>query len=141
MSTEIVLDSSIIVALATLEDYSSWARKKISQHSYYHILELSYYEVANAVRYKRSDKFTAKDAEEAFSDAIDFLYLCGVHSFGEVVIDAMRLALELDIAVYDAAVLSLADKLEMRLLTLDVKLAKRLEPTRYRGLIEYPNQL
>jgi predicted nucleic acid-binding protein len=140
MSTEIVMDSSVIVALVTLEDFSGWARKKISEHGYFHILELNYYEVANALRYKQSDKFNAGDAEEAFSQAVELMNQFGVHSFGEVVVDAMTLALELNIAVYDAAFLSLADKLDMRLLTLDIRLAKRLENTKYCGLIEYPNK-
>lgn len=140
MSTEIVMDSSVIVALVTLEDFSNWARKKISEHGYFHILELNYYEVANALRYKQSDKFSAGNAEEAFSQAVELMNQFGVHSFGEVVVDAMTLALELNIAVYDAAFLSLADKLDMRLLTLDIRLAKRLENTKYRGLIEYPNK-
>lgn len=140
MSTEVVVDSSVIVALVTLEDFSDWARKKISEHEYFHILELNYYEVANAIKYKRSDKFSANEAEDAFSQAVELMNQFGVHSFGEVVVDAMSLALEFNIVVYDAAFLTLADKLDTRLLTLDVRLAKRLENTKYRGLIEYPNK-
>jgi predicted nucleic acid-binding protein len=140
MSTEIVVDSSVIVALVTLEEFSNWARKKISEHAYFHILELDYYEVANALRYKRSNNFSAEKAEEAFSQAVELMNQFGVHSFGEVVVDALTLSLELNIAVYDAAFLSLADKLDMRLLTLDVKLAKKLKNTKYRGLIEYPDK-
>ena len=140
MVTEVVLDSSVIIALVTLEDYSDWARKKISEHTYFHIIELNYYEVANALKHKQSKKFSAKDAEEAFTQAIELMNLFGVHSFGEVIVDAMNLALELDIAVYDAAFLSLADKLDIRLLTLDIKLAKKLEKTKYFGLLEYPTK-
>ena len=140
MATEVVIDSSVIVALVTLEDYSGWAREKISDHGYFHILELNYYEVANAIRYKQSNSFSSKEAEEAFTQAVDLMNLFGVHSFGEVVIDAISLALELNIAVYDAAFLSLADKLDTRLLTLDVKMAKKLENTKYCGLIEYPTK-
>jgi predicted nucleic acid-binding protein len=140
MVTEVVLDSSVIIALVTLEDYSDWARKKISEHTYFHIIELNYYEVANALNYKQSKKFSAKDAEEALTQAIELMNLFGVHSFGEVIVDAMNLALELDIAVYDGAFLSLADKLDIRLLTLDIKLAKKLEKTKYFGLLEYPTK-
>ena len=140
MVTEVVLDSSVIIALVTLEDYSDWARKKMSEHTYFHIIELNYYEVANALKYKQSKKFSAKDAEEAFTQTIELMNLFGVHSFGEVIVDAMNLALELDIAVYDAAFLSLADKLDIRLLTLDIKLAKKLEKTKYFGLLEYPTK-
>ena len=140
MATEVVIDSSVIVALATLEEHSSWSRKKIAEHKYFHILELNYYEVANAIRFKQSNKFSANKVEEAFKQAVDLMNLFGVHSFGEVVVDALSIALELNIAVYDAAFLALADKLDIHLLTLDVKLAKKLEITKYHGLIEYPNK-
>jgi predicted nucleic acid-binding protein len=140
MVTEVVIDSSVIIALVTIEEYSIWARQKISEHGYFHILDLSYYEVANALKYKQSQKLSSKETKEAFTQAIELMNLFGVHSFGEVVVDALSLALELNIAVYDAAFLYLADKLDIRLLTLDLKLAKRLENTRYRGFIEYPNK-
>jgi predicted nucleic acid-binding protein len=140
MVTEVIIDSSVMIALVTIEEYSNWARQKVSEHGYFHILDLSYYEVANALKYKRSPKFSSKETEEAFTQAIELMNLFGVHSFGEVVVDAMSIALELNIAVYDAAFLCLADKLDIRLLTLDLKLAKRLENTKYSGLIEYPNK-
>ena len=63
-----------------------------------------------------------------------------VHSFSEVVSDSLKTALELKIAAYDAAFLSLADKLKMPFLTLDIKLVKRLEGTKYNELTEYPNK-
>jgi predicted nucleic acid-binding protein len=61
--------------------------------------------------------------------------------FREVIVDAMSLALELNITVYDASFLSLADKLDIRLLTLDGELTKKLEPTKYYGLIECPKTI
>jgi predicted nucleic acid-binding protein len=50
------------------------------------------------------------------------------------------LTLELNITVYDAAFLALAHKLDLRLLTLDAKFAKKLEGTKYDGIIECPNR-
>ncbi len=94
-------------------------------------LDLNYFEVAKAIRYKRSANFSAQEAEEAFTQVVDLINLFGAHIFGEVVLDAM---------VYDAAFLVLADKLDIQLLTLDVKFAKKLETTKYRGLIEHPNK-
>ncbi len=140
MVTEVVVDSSLIVALVIPEDHSEWALKKISEHEYYHILDFSYYEVANAIKCKTPNKFSSEQADKTFTKALDIMNLFGVHSFGEVIVDAMSLALEFNIAVYDAAFLCLADKLDIRLLTLDLKLAKRLEQTKYRALIEYPNK-
>ena len=139
MAAEVILDSSVIVALVTPETHSDWARKKMGQYSYFHILDFTYYEVADAVKSKQSDVFNAASAEEAYAQALKLMNLFGVHSFGEVVVDAMSVALEVNIAVYRAAFLVLAEKLHLRLLTLDAKLAKKLENTRFHGLIECPN--
>ncbi len=138
MVTEAVVDSSVIVALVMPEDNSKWALEKISEHEYGHILDFSYYEVANAIKCKAPNKLSKKEVESVFSKAVDIMNLFGVHSFGEVVFDSMSLALEFNIAVYDAAFLCLADKIDMRLLTLDLKLAKKLENSKLHGLIEYP---
>ena len=140
MPIEVVVDSSVIAALVTPEKYSEWASKKISEPDYFHILDLNYYEVANAVRHKTSDKFASKDAVDALTIAVELMNLYTVHNFSEIIIDAITVALELNITVYDAAFLSLADKLGMRLLTLDMKLAKKLECTKYDNLIECPNK-
>jgi predicted nucleic acid-binding protein len=139
MTTDVVVDSSVIVALVIPETHSNWALKKISEHEYSHILDLSYYEVANAIKRKTPDKLSLEEAEKASTKAIRIMDLFGVHSLGEVIVDAMGLALELDTAVYDSAFLSLADKLDLQLLTLDFKLAKKLENTKYHELIKYPN--
>lgn len=138
MDTEVVLDSSVIVALVTLEEYTSWARAKMAEHQFFHILDLSYYEVANSLRFKRSEKLSAKQVEEAFARSLELMNAFGVHSFGEVVVDAFDLAIQLNIAVYDAAFLCLADKIDRRFVTLDIKLAKKLESTKYNRLIESP---
>ena len=63
-----------------------------------------------------------------------------IHNFSEVIVDALNKALELKITVYDAAFLSLACKLDLRVLTLDTKLVKKLECTKYQDLIECPNK-
>lgn len=141
MVTEVVLDSSVIVALVTLEKYSDWASNNIQKHEYFHILDLSFYEVANAIKHKISDGFSANDGVTAFNQGEKMMNLYAVHNFSEVVVDALNKALELNIAVYDAAFLALADKLDMRLLSLDEKLAKKLDCTKYYGIIEYPNKL
>jgi predicted nucleic acid-binding protein len=138
MATEVVVDSSVIVALVTFEEYSEWASKSIQEHEYFHVLDLSFYEVANALNHKISEKFTSKDAAETFKQAEKMMTLYSIHSFAEVTADALCKASELKITVYDAAFLSLADKLDTKFLTLDVKLAEKLEHTKYCSLIEYP---
>jgi predicted nucleic acid-binding protein len=140
MPTEVVVDSSVIAAPVTREEGSNWMSKRLSEYDYFHALDLNYYEVANAIKHKESDRFGAKDAVKAFAQAVELMNLYTVHNFSEVITGAIALSLELDITVYDAAFLSLAEKLDMRLLTLDGKLAKKLEDTKYYGFMEYPNK-
>ena len=140
MATEVIVDSSVIVALVTPEKYSEWASKSIQHYEYFHVLDLSYYEVANAIDHKVSDVFDAKDATTAFKRAEKMMNLYAVHKFSEVITDALNKALDLKITVYDAAFLSLSDKLKMPFLTLDIKLAKSFEDTKYDELAEYPNK-
>src|SRR4030066_473884 len=99
MPIEIVVDSSVIAALITPEEYSEWASKKMSEHSYFHILDLNYYEVANVIRHKISDSFAAKDAVNAFMKAAELMNLYAVHNFSEIIVDAITVAVELNITV------------------------------------------
>jgi predicted nucleic acid-binding protein len=100
MATEVVIDSSAIVALVTPEEHSTWAMKKTSEQDYCHILDLTYYEVANAIKFKTPNQLTKQNAEKAFTNAIHIMDLFGAHSFGDIVIDDMALALKLNISVY-----------------------------------------
>ncbi len=141
MVTEAILDSSVIVALTTPEKYSEWASKKTANYDYFHVIDLSFYEVANALEYKISARFDSKDAVSAFKQAERIMQLSAIHSFQEIITDALKIALELKITVYDAAFLALAVKLNLKLLTLDTKLARSLEQTKYADLVEYPDFL
>ena len=140
MINEAVVDSSVIIARYAAEEHSEWAAQKMSEHYYFHVLDLNYYEVANALKYKISGKFTSKDAHAAWLEASKLMNLFALHSFSEVIDDALTLASKLNISVYDAAFVSLADSLNMRFLTLDRKLAKKLEDTKYYRLLECPTK-
>jgi predicted nucleic acid-binding protein len=63
-----------------------------------------------------------------------------VHKFSEVITDSLNKAMEEKITVYDAAFLTLAEKLKTPFLTLDIKLAKVIEDTKYYELMEYPTK-
>ena len=140
MSAEVLVDSSVFAALVTPEEHSDWASANAEEHDYLHILDLNYYEVANALRYKISEKFSPNDASQAFAKAQELLNQCAIHGFSEVATNALRLALELNITVYDAAFLSLAGKLDLQFLTLDERLAKKLEGTKYYTLLDFPTK-
>lgn len=137
---EAVVDSSVITALVTPEEQSEWASQKISEHDYFHILDLNYYEVASAIRHKTSERFSSENARTAFSEAVKLMSLFALHSFSEIIDDAFAIASDLHITIYDAAYLSLADRLNMPFLTLDVKLAKKFEETKYYRLFECPKE-
>ena len=138
MATEAVVDSSVIVALVTLEKSSEWASKSVQKYEYFHVLDLSFFEVANAIEQKVPEGLCSNDAALAFKQAEKMMNLYAVHNFSEVIVDALNKALELDIAVYDAAFLSLAEKLDAPLLTLDMGLSQKLETAKFNGLIECP---
>ncbi|MGA3020601.1 MAG: type II toxin-antitoxin system VapC family toxin [Candidatus Micrarchaeales archaeon] len=140
MAIEVVVDSSVIVALVTPEEHSEWASKKISEHNYFHILDLNYYEVSNAIKSKTSGKFEGNDAVKAFTEAVKLMNLYAIHSFSEIIADAIALSFKLDVTVYDAAFLSLAEKLDIRLLTLDIRLKDKIKGTKYYGIIECPSK-
>jgi predicted nucleic acid-binding protein len=135
-----VLDSSVITARYAAEEHSEWAVQKMSEYDYFHVLDLNYYEVANALRHKISGALTSKDAHAAWLEASKLMNMFAFHSYSEVVNDLFTVALDLNITVYDAAFLSLAEKLSINFLTLDEKLAKKLKGTRYYGLLECPNK-
>ena len=138
MVTEAIVDSSVILALLTPEKYSEWASKSIQNYEYFHILDLSFYEVANAIKHKVNDGLDIKDAKTAFKEAEKMMNLYAVHNFSEIITDALNKALSLKITVYDAAFLALADNLKIPFLTLDVKLTRNLEHTRYFEMVVTP---
>lgn len=140
MATDAVVDSSVIVALVTQEEQSDWAEKAIQNYEYFHILDLSFYEVTNALVYKVANQFNAENAIMAFKQAQKMMILCAVHNFTEEITESLNKAVKLKITVYDAAFLSLADRLKVPFLTLDMKLVKRIRDTKYCELIEYPNK-
>lgn len=130
----------MIMALIAPEEHTKWATQRMGANNYFHVLDLNYYEVANALRYKNSDQFTIEDARIAWSDAVNLMSLFALHGFSEVIDEAFTVASKLNISVYDAAFVLLADSLSVRFLTLDQKLAKKLEDTKYVRLLECPTK-
>jgi predicted nucleic acid-binding protein len=140
IADEAVIDSSVIIAFVTPEDQTEWTRQKLSRYSYFHILDLNYYEVANVLRYKISDNYPLKTAQLAWSDSVEFMNQQAFHSFSEVINEAFNMAKNLNFSVYDAAFVLLADKLDTKLLTLDKKLATKLEETKYHRFVVCPEK-
>lgn len=135
---EAVVDSSIIVALYAPERQSGWAKQKMAEPNYFHVLDLNYYEVANVLKHKSPEMLSSKDAGYAFLEAVKLMNLFTIHNFSEVIDDAFKLATDFDITVYDAAFVTLAHKLNVWFLTLDQKLAEKLKDTKYALYLKCP---
>ncbi|HSQ48293.1 MAG TPA: type II toxin-antitoxin system VapC family toxin, partial [Candidatus Deferrimicrobiaceae bacterium] len=85
-------------------------------------------------------KLTIEESRATFFEAKRLMNIFTLHNFSRVIDDAYALAVKLDIAVYDAAFVFLADRLGVRLLTLDKELVKKVEGTKFSNLLEYPNK-
>ena len=136
---EAVIDSSVVVSVVTPEVQSKWSLQKITEYQPLHTLDLCHYEVANALRYKTTDSLT-KSIQAAWLTAKDLMSLFIHHTYCDTVDEAISEAKNLNIAIYDASYVMLADKLRLPLLTVDMKLVKRLEGTKYYELLEFPDR-
>jgi Predicted nucleic acid-binding protein, contains PIN domain len=138
MSTEeIVVDSSVVIALVTPESASERVSRKLADYDYFHILDLNYYEVANGIGVKVVRKeLTKKEGIEAFTNAVKVMDLYAIHNFSEIIANAIAISLETGITSYDGAFIALAREIDAKLLTLDAKLAAKLRGTKYYKFVE-----
>lgn len=139
MNTEPVVDASVIVASVTQEKQSDWVEKQIQSYRYFHILDLTYYEVSNALKNKvREKKITNFQALECFNEAKKFMDLCKLHYYNEVIDDVMINVVNINATSYDLAYICLSRSLETKFITTDVKFAERLKGTDFYALIDFP---
>ncbi len=123
----LVVDASAIAALYIPEEGSELVEKALGQARFLHTLDLAAYEVANVVwKHTRRGLLRQDEAAELVEEALRFLKTLEVHTYAEVLKDALRLALKHGITIYDAAYAALAEKIGGRLLTLDRQLAEKL---------------
>jgi len=137
---KIVLDSSAIAALFFKDPFSNAVERTLKHYNEYYTVDFATAEVAN-VAWKRiilfnEDKETIKDA---LNDAVNFIEtLCHVVSTSKLYKDALNIAINTRITIYDAVFLALANALKTKLLTCDTKLKNRLTGTKYFDLLQYP---
>lgn len=123
----LVVDASAIAALYLPEEGSEQVEKALSQARSLHTLDLAAYEVANVVwKHTRRGLLRQEEAAELVEEALRLLKTLEVHTYAEVLEDALRLALRHGITVYDAAYAALAEKIGGKLLTLDRQLAEKV---------------
>ena len=124
---EIVLDSSAIVAMQVKEEYSTWVMNKLSGYFSFDILELTPYEVFNALStYKRRGMLNNDRYRDIINNTKDFLDDCNVYGYDKVLYSALAISADSKIALYDSAYIALASKLRCKLLTVDLALYNKL---------------
>lgn len=139
MATEGILDASTIVSLVVPEEFSDWSSATLKRYKYLGTLELASYETTNALRNKVMQKeLNENDANRALKEIMDVISSLDIHFAQNIIASSLALSLECNISVYDAAYLSLAKRLNSKLITLDTKFANKLKGTKYYDLLEHP---
>ena len=130
---KIVLDSSVIAALYFTDPYSDWASDIVNVWRHIYTVDIAYVEVTN-VAWKRIHLYKQPKREilQGLKEAIKFINnICMVADSRTIIKDALELALNAKITIYDALFVYLAKKHNTYLATLDKKLVNSLRPTIY----------
>ncbi len=140
MRDDIVLDSSIIAAIYFTDPYSDWASSIVELYRKCYTMDIAYAEIGN-VAWKRIHIFG--QPKEAIllglKGAIKFVdKVCLVVDSKSIIEDAISLALETEITIYDALFVYLAKIKNMPLATLDKNLVNKLRDTDYSNIIVHP---
>ena len=136
-----VFDSSAFIALIPPERYSSWVDQMIVGSKTLVSLDLAVYEVSNALwkKYSKLGVLREGDVYMALEKFFEFIKtIFEIYRYSDVIEDAVRISLEHDITVYDAAYVALADRLGGTYITLDIRLKEKLDGTRYYDIILTP---
>lgn len=134
MAVEVVLDASVAAKCLFREDRTDEARSRVESIETLVAPDLIFAELANvAVKYVRRGAATLDEASAALEGAAGLI--------GQVVATrplvgrALALAAEHGLSAYDAIYVTLAERRGGRVLTADVKLARRLAGTNLADLV------
>ncbi|MGC8994718.1 MAG: type II toxin-antitoxin system VapC family toxin [Pyrobaculum sp.] len=121
----IVADASAIAALYLPEKLSEEVEKALAGADSVSSLDLAAYEVLNVVwKHARRGLISREAALEIAGEVLQLFKTLEVYSYREVLPDALEIALEKRVTVYDSAYVALAKKLGATLLTLDRQIAQ-----------------
>jgi predicted nucleic acid-binding protein len=122
---KVVLDASAIAKWFLIEkesDYMKRIRNEIaSKKLEAHVPDLIFIELANVLRYSN---LSENDVELGIKAAMQIGLV--LHRFEELIYDAIKIAFENDITIYDALYVSLSNSLEAPLITYDEILLKKI---------------
>ena len=123
---KVVLDASAIAKWFLIEketDYMKRIRNEIaSKKLEAHVPDLIFIELANVLRYSN---LSENDVELGIKAAMQIGLV--LHRFEELIYDAIKIAFENDITIYDALYVSLSNSLEAPLITYDEILLKKVD--------------
>ncbi len=137
-----VLDSTVVLALLIPDDESDWADKLVRELLDVYVLDITPYEVYNALLRKfRLGELSEKELDRAREMADSLIYRTfQVREFKEVKARAFQIARRVNISVYDAAYLALAERLKVYFYTLDHRLREKLSGTKYYKITMVPEE-
>ena len=141
MPIEAVLDSSAIVALYTPEEHSGWIKETIRKYNKLHILDLTLYEVTNALwkKFYFLKELSETELKRTLKGVWKFLdNLCFLHYYKEVKEKSIEFSIKYALTIYDSSYLALAEKLNINFITIDTKLYEKLWGTPLHKMILCP---
>ncbi|WP_016732238.1 type II toxin-antitoxin system VapC family toxin [Saccharolobus islandicus] len=131
-----IIDTSALFALYIPEKWSNFVRKEVEKTEECYFLDLIFYEFPNVIR-KRivRNELSVDKGEEILERSLSYINLCKVVSGKELTRSTYELSLKYSLTTYDAALISLAEKVNDVILTTDEKLLRGVR--NYPGISKY----
>ncbi len=131
----IVVDTSALVALYIPEKLSKYIRDEMEKNEEYHFLDLIFYEFTNVIRKRVArGEISNEKAMEILKNGYELISSSVVHEGKEVIMEAYEMGLKYSITVYDASLIALANKINGKIITTDLKLLNSLRNTQLYSL-------
>lgn len=127
MNVMVVVDASVVIKWFIPESGVAEAEAILNDHLFgredIFVPELLFYEVVNALRYKKD---IVEDAVNGFIAVLSGLELKRAGTDEQLLNTMFSIAKKYDISVYDAAYVALAEVFNCNLVTADVKLVQKV---------------
>ncbi len=131
----IVADSSVFASVVVKDEFYEVCRKYLTERKV--TLDLAFAEAANVLwKHVKMGRIPVGEVSRRAELLMRLINTAKVFRVEEVLLDAVELAVDCDVTIYDALFVALAEKLGARLVTTDAKLCERLKGTNLETLIE-----
>jgi len=131
----IVVDSSVFASVIVRDEFYEICKGYITSRKA--TVDLAYAEAANVLwKHAKMGRIPEEEAVERAKLLKRIIATSRVFRSEDLLVDAVRLAVDYDITVYDALFVSLAVKLTAKLVTTDRMLYERLRGTDLEGFFE-----